>query len=201
MYSARSEIGGGEWESNPPETGSLPHTDLKSGRPTGDDSPPRSSPDWHVAPNRSRRCRLIRRSSPLRSVSAMPIEEVKDLDRHLAAVVDLVAELRGGKRAVFRCRRQLRNDRGHLAHCRPQKEMVVRHFVSPTHAARAFEGAAQIFLGASGRGREVAHSGRTEPLRLAEKRRDRLPGGFILGRELNLVRWKSDERAVQNELA
>ena len=32
--------GGGEWESNPPETGSLPHTDLKSGRPTGNNSPP-----------------------------------------------------------------------------------------------------------------------------------------------------------------
>ena len=31
--------------SNPPETGSLPHTDLKSERPTGDDSPPLSSPD------------------------------------------------------------------------------------------------------------------------------------------------------------
>ena len=34
------EAGGGEWESNPPGTDSLPHTDLKSGRPTGDNSPP-----------------------------------------------------------------------------------------------------------------------------------------------------------------
>jgi hypothetical protein len=32
----------------------------------------------------------------------MPIEEVEDLDRHLAAVVDLVAELRSRKRAVLR---------------------------------------------------------------------------------------------------
>src|SRR4029077_593860 len=62
-------VGGREWESNPPETGSLPHTDLKSGRPTGDDSPPRSSPDWHAAPNKSRRCGLILRSSPLRKVT------------------------------------------------------------------------------------------------------------------------------------
>src|ERR1700677_4861020 len=38
-------VGGREWESNPPETGSLPHTDLKSERPTGDDSPPFSAPD------------------------------------------------------------------------------------------------------------------------------------------------------------
>lgn len=35
-----SRPGGGEWESNPPETGSLPRPDLKSGRPTGDDSLP-----------------------------------------------------------------------------------------------------------------------------------------------------------------
>ena len=33
-------VGGREWESNPPETVSLPHPDLKSGRPTRDDSPP-----------------------------------------------------------------------------------------------------------------------------------------------------------------
>ena len=79
--------------------------------------------------------------------------------------------------------------------------MVVRHLVSPTHAARAFESAAQIFFGATGRRREVAHSWRTEPLRPAEKRRDHLPGGAILGRELNLMRRKSDERTVQNETA
>ena len=79
--------------------------------------------------------------------------------------------------------------------------MVVRHFVGPTHAAYAFEDAAQIFFRATGRSCEVAHSWRTESLRPAEKRRDHLPGGAILGRELNLMRRKSDERAVQNESA
>ena len=131
----------------------------------------------------------------------MPIEKVEDLDRHLAAVVDLVAELRGGKKAIFRSSRQVRKDRGHLAHCRPQEEMVVRHFVGPTHSAYAFEGAAQIFFGATRRRCEVAHSWRPEPLRPAEKRRDHLPGGAVLGRQLHLVRRKSDERAVQNQLA
>src|SRR6202453_2181614 len=53
----------------------------------------------------------------------MPIEEVEDLDRHLAAVVDLVAELRGRERAALRRSRQLRNDCGHLPDCRPQEEM------------------------------------------------------------------------------
>ena len=72
---------------------------------------------------------------------------------------------------------------------------------SPTHAAYAFEDAAQIFFRATGRSCEVAHSWRTEPLRPAEKRRDHLPGSLVFGRQLDLVRRKSDERAVQNETA
>ena len=79
--------------------------------------------------------------------------------------------------------------------------MVVRHLVSPTHAPRPLESAAQIFFSATGRGCEVAHSGGTEALRPAEKWRYQLPSRLILGRELDLVRRKSDERAVQNELA
>ena len=38
---ARSAMTEESGSSNPPETSSLPHTDLKSGRPTGNDSPPR----------------------------------------------------------------------------------------------------------------------------------------------------------------
>ena len=38
----RRDVGGREWESNPPKTGSRPLPDLKSGRPTGDDSLPLS---------------------------------------------------------------------------------------------------------------------------------------------------------------
>ena len=41
----RCRVGGRERESNPPETGSLPHSDLKSERPTRDDSLPLSSSD------------------------------------------------------------------------------------------------------------------------------------------------------------
>ena len=79
--------------------------------------------------------------------------------------------------------------------------MVVRHFVGPTHAACAFKRPAQIAFCVAGRRREVAHPWRTEALRPAEKRRDRFPRGFVLGRELRLVRRQSDERAIQNELA
>lgn len=42
MRAATLISGGREWESNPPETVQPPHTDLKSARPTGDDSLPKS---------------------------------------------------------------------------------------------------------------------------------------------------------------
>jgi hypothetical protein len=65
--------GGREWESNPPKTGSLPHSDLKSERPTRDDSLPGSlgtSCDGCInGPNKSRRCLFARRSPPRLSVT------------------------------------------------------------------------------------------------------------------------------------
>lgn len=69
--------GGGEWESNPPRTVCQPLPDLKSGRPTGDASPPCAS-DWTSdavgtafgkLPKKSRRLRLSRRRSPRLSVT------------------------------------------------------------------------------------------------------------------------------------
>src|SRR5580700_78484 len=61
-------IGGRERESNPPETGSLPHSDLKSERPTRDDSLPLFLSDFPSDEcagglNKSRRYLLIRRKS------------------------------------------------------------------------------------------------------------------------------------------
>ena len=97
--------GGREWESNPPGTGSLPHSDLKSGRPTGDDSPPFCQSDESTTgPNRSSRCLFTRRKSPLPQRNAVAVEEFEDLDRHLAPVVEAVAQLSGGERAAFRRR-------------------------------------------------------------------------------------------------
>src|SRR5271155_4526116 len=49
----RDGVGGRERESNPPETGSLPHSDLKSERPTRDDSPPSASAEDIKGANKS----------------------------------------------------------------------------------------------------------------------------------------------------
>src|SRR4029077_10809527 len=66
-HRAFPEAGGRERESTPPRTGSRPLPDLKSGRPTGDDSLPCVSSAGRR--NRSRRCRLMRRRSPRRKVT------------------------------------------------------------------------------------------------------------------------------------
>src|SRR5262245_47350585 len=70
---ARLKFGGRERESNPPRTVSRPLPDLKSGRPTGDDSLPASALSGTACSawrrNRSSRCLLMRRKSPLRSVT------------------------------------------------------------------------------------------------------------------------------------
>src|SRR6478672_9971802 len=67
------ERGGRERESNPPRTDPRPLPDLKSGRPTGDDSLPETDFSAAVASparlNRSRRGLLMRRTSPQRKVT------------------------------------------------------------------------------------------------------------------------------------
>src|SRR3984893_12759033 len=55
---------------------------------------------------------------------AVTIEEFKNLDRDLAAVVDLIAELRGGELAAVRRGGQAPGDPHHLRHGAPQEEMV-----------------------------------------------------------------------------
>src|SRR5262245_8529053 len=64
---------------------------------------------------------------------AMAVEEFQDLNRNLAAVVDLVAELRGRELALFSGRRQ---GRGYLHHFRDglaEEKMVVGDLVDLPH--------------------------------------------------------------------
>ena len=72
---------------------------------------------------------------------AVAIEEFKNLDRDLAAVVDAVAELRGGERTS---RGKTGNDINHLGDGAAQEEMVVRHFIDLAHAAEKLEKPAHI---------------------------------------------------------
>ena len=60
---------------------------------------------------------------------AMAVEELEDLNRHLSAVLDPVADLGGGESAIGDCLRQIGDDRRHLPHRGPKEEMVVGDLV------------------------------------------------------------------------
>ena len=185
---ARLETGGREWELNPPKTGSLPHTDLKSGRPTGDDSPPcASSPLSEPTSNRSKRAGLISTQIPLPQGHAAAIEEIEDLDRDFSAVGHVIAKLGGGKADIPGDGGQTRGDPNHFAYGRAQEEIVVCDLVGPTHAAGAFQNPPDVRLGAIRRRRNVAHSRRPEPLAPREQRRNDLPSRHVLGGQPYLV--------------
>lgn len=75
--------GGREWESNPPETVSLPHPDLKSGRPTRDDSPP----SVQIQPSKQIQSMFVDTALvTMAQGHSVPIEKFEDLDSDLAAI-------------------------------------------------------------------------------------------------------------------
>jgi hypothetical protein len=74
---------------------------------------------------------------------AMAIEEFKNLDRHLAAVVEPIAELGGGE-AIRRFGREVGGDVRHFGDCAAKKEMIARHFVDLADAAGEFEQMADL---------------------------------------------------------
>ncbi len=159
----RAGDGGREWESNPPGTGSLPHSDLKSERPTRDDSPPSACGDESTkGPNKSSRCLSIRRRSPRRTRDAVAIEEFEDLNRDLAAIGDAVAEL-GRDEFAARCSGcHFADDGHHFVRRRAQEEMVLRHFVGPAHSPGQLEDAPDVAFRPAGRLGNVAHPAAAE---------------------------------------
>ncbi|HXA37962.1 MAG TPA: hypothetical protein VNW53_03105 [Phenylobacterium sp.] len=118
---------------------------------------------------------------------AVPVEELENLDGDLAAVVDAVAELRGGEGAALRPAGLLHADRDHLPHGRAQEEVILRDLVRPTQSSRELEQPADVALRAAGRLGEVAHPRRPEPLRPAQARRDQGPGRLVRRRQPHRV--------------
>src|SRR5260370_22937182 len=110
----RIRIGGREWESNPLRAVWRPSLALKASRPTGNASPPRS-----IFREKPPRCHLcLRHGAVLLELGrhgaaeiaaahrdAVAVEELQDQDRDLAAVVELVAGLRGGEVGAQAARR------------------------------------------------------------------------------------------------
>ena len=113
----------------------------------------------------------MRRRSPRRKRHAVAVEEFEDLDRDLAAVVEPVAELRGGELALRGLRRDVGDDLDHLGDRVAQEEMIVRDLVDLAHAAEQLEQAPDLRLRHREQPGDVAHARRTEALAAAEQRR------------------------------
>ena len=129
---------GREWESNPLGTVSLPHPDLKSGRPTGDVSLPISCPGRFRheidGPEQIQAVFVDPAQIATPERDAVPIEEIEYLNRDLPAIVHTIAKLRGGEYAAWILCCEFRSDRDHFAHCPAQEKMIMRHFIDTTEA-------------------------------------------------------------------
>src|SRR4051794_21285012 len=88
---------------------------------------------------------------------AVAIEEVEDLDRDLASVVEPIAELRRAELTLGGAYRQLACDRRHLGDSGAQEEMVVGDFIDPPHARGELEKLAHIRFRRAEDIRDVAH--------------------------------------------
>ena len=67
-----------------------------------------------------------------------PVEEIKDLDRHLAPVLDTVAKRRRAEPAIRSLSAQFADDRDHFKRGGAGKEMVMRDLVN-AGASRVFD--------------------------------------------------------------
>src|SRR5215467_3212093 len=91
---------------------------------------------------------------------AMTIEELEDLDRDLAAVIDLIAELRSRELALFSGRGQARGDLHHFRDRIPEEEMVVRDLVDLSHPRQQLRQAPDFRFRYIEQSLDVAHARR-----------------------------------------
>ena len=90
---------------------------------------------------------------------SVAIEEVQDLDRDLAPVVDPISELTGRKHPFGSSAREIPDDPGHFGHRGAGEEMIRRDLVDAAGSAGEFADAAHFGLGFAGQAGEIAHPG------------------------------------------
>ena len=133
--------------------------------------------------------------------NAVAVEEFEDLDRHLAAVGEAVAQLSGGEGASFRVGRHVgRMVTISAGPCRRKKWSCATSSARPIRAA-SFSSPPDVAFGPLRRLRDVAYARRPEPIGAAEQRRDDAPGRLVLGREARRMCREADERTVENQFA
>src|SRR5579862_9118757 len=131
---------------------------------------------------------------------AVAVEKLQNLDRDLAAVVDAVTELRGGKLTTLRMGTKIDDDFYHFRNGRTHEEVIVRHFVRFTHPPEQLEQAADVGFAHRQNSGDVAHTWRTEAFGATNQRRDTSPGFFVFRRQPHFVAGKAYPGAVQADV-
>jgi hypothetical protein len=130
----------------------------------------------------------------------MAIEELKDLDGDLAAVVKAVTELRRRKPAIRSMSGDVDGDFRHGLHHRSQEEMIVRDFIGITASCRhAQQAAHKGLIDVHGSG-DVTHAWRPEGLD-GEPGPGQSPDFLLLLGELDLMVRPPHPHPIEHDLA
>ncbi|KXF75596.1 hypothetical protein ATN84_16510 [Paramesorhizobium deserti] len=132
---------------------------------------------------------------------AIAIEEIEDLDRHLAAILDTIAELRRGEPARIRGSVDIGDDRHHLRHGLAQEEMIMGHLVHSAHAAAELHEPAQLRLRYRQQSGNIADARRAKTLRPTQQRLDLAPQTFVRLSHRHLMAGQPHPGPVQNDLS
>nr|WP_284735579.1 hypothetical protein [Dongia deserti] len=128
----------------------------------------------------------------------MAVEIFEDLDRHFAAVLQAVPELRRIESAVLGIARNIDRDLRHLCDGLRQEEVIQRNLVHFTAAGHQAEDPAHDLLVDPELTRNVAHARRAEAVELAQQWLGTRPDPLLLRRHAHFVMWPPQPGAVQN---
>src|SRR6516225_929982 len=95
---------------------------------------------------------------------AMAVKEFENLDCNLAAVLESVPKLRGGKLSIWQLCCEINGNIHHFGHRAPKKEMIVRHLVNLAEAAEQLEQPTDVVFTLVDHADHVAHARRAKAL-------------------------------------
>ncbi|HEV8389795.1 MAG TPA: hypothetical protein VGQ35_08125 [Dongiaceae bacterium] len=100
---------------------------------------------------------------------ALAIEIFQDLDRHLAPVLQPVAELGGAEPAALGIARDVHGNAGHFGDCLGEEEMIQRDLVHLAAPGRQAKHPPHYLLVDPKLARDITHARRAEPVELIEQ--------------------------------
>ncbi|HWY16266.1 MAG TPA: hypothetical protein VNX86_14105 [Rhizomicrobium sp.] len=131
---------------------------------------------------------------------AVPIEEIENLDRYLATVLDAIAKLRSREFAVGSGRSHAGSDRQHLADGVAQEKVIMRHLVHAAQSRNELEQPSDIAFGPVQLPCDISNSRRTKAHRFAKQWTNLGPEHLVRPGHPHRVRGQAYEGAVERDL-